>query len=708
MIACMVKIVKIVMEMKTITLIVAVSLLSVITNAQNPLLQKFDTPHETAPFHKIKAEHFIPAFEEAIKQAEAEVKAVTDNPAAPTFENTIEELERSGKLLDRVDHIFYNLLNTETNEELQQLAQKVSPLMTKFHNDITLNPIIFERIKTVYNKKDGLNLTPEQHTLLENTYIDFVRQGANLSEVEKERFREIRTELSKLYLEFNENLLEETNRYELHITDISKLAGLPENELEAAAQKAKSKDKEGWVFDLTAPSYQPIMKYADNRDLRRELFLAYNSKSFKGDELDNQDNIVKIVNLRLEMVMLLGYDTYAEYALERRMAMNPESVYKLLDDLFDAVINIAENDLEEIQNFAEKTGFSEEIMPWDRSYYSEKLKKEKFGINDEMLKPYFELNNVIDGVFGLATELYGIIFNENREIPVYHEEVIPYEVFDNDGSFLAVLYADFHPRPGKRGGAWMSYFKRQWKEDGRNSRPHITIVMNFTRPTETRPALLSFNDMKLFMHEFGHALHAMFGNTTYPGLSGANVLLDFVELPSQLMENWAVEKEFLDRFARHYETEEPIPAGLMEKIKASENFQAGEYTVWMLGRGLLDMAWHTLRKPFDGDVKQFEEEALKKTQLFPVVDQVATSTQFQHIFSGDFAAIYYGYQWAQVLDADAFSLFKKKGLYNREVAQSFRKQILEKGGTEHPMVLYKRFRGQEPTIDALLERSGLR
>jgi peptidyl-dipeptidase Dcp len=695
--------------MKKIQLTTILLLFSVMISAQdNPLLQKFNTPHETAPFHKIKAEHFLPAFEEAIKQAEAEVKAVTDNPSAPTFENTIEQLERSGKLLDRIAHIFFNLLSAEANDELQQLAQKVSPMITKFQNDITLNPILFERIKTVYKEKDKLNLTPEQYTLVEKTYIDFVRQGANLSEAEKERFREIRTELSKVHHKFNENLLKETNRYELHISDISNLEGLPENELEAAAQKANSKGKEGWVFDLTAPSYQPFMKYADNRDLRKELFLAYHSKSFKGDELDNQDNIIKIVNLRLEMARLLGYDTYADYVLKRRMAMNPESVYKLLDDLYEASINIAEKDLEEVQKFAEKTGFTEEIMLWDLFYYSEKLREKKFGINNEMLNPYFKLNNVIDGVFGLATELFGITFTENREIPVYHEDVKPYEVYDNDGSFLAVLYTDFHPRPGKRGGAWMYPLKDQWKENGENSRPHNLIAMNFTLPTETRPALLTLNEMKLFMHEFGHALHAMLTNSTYSSLSGANVFLDFVELPSQLMENWAFEKEFLDRFARHYETEKPIPAELIEKIKASKNFQTGYLTARQLSFGLLDMAWHTQRKPFDGDLKQFEEEAWKKTQVFPVIDQIAMSTQFQHIFSGDYAAIFYGYQWAQVLDADAYSLFKEKGLFNKEVARSFRKHILEKGGTEHPMVLYKRFRGQEPTIDAMLERSGLK
>ncbi len=678
-------------------------------NAQsNPLLGSFNTPHETAPFGKIENEHFLPAFEEAIKKGEAEVQAVVENQEPTTFENTVVELERSGRLLSRTAGVFFNLVSAETSDELQQLAQEVSPMLTKFQNDITLSPLLFERIKTVYNNKENLELTPEQHTLLENTYIDFVRKGANLSEVDKQKFREISTELSTLNLKFGENVLKETNKFELHITDKSKLAGLPESELEAAAQKAKSKEKEGWVFDLTMPSYLPFMKYADNRDLRRELYMAYMSKSFKGDDLDNQENIRKMVNLRLEMANLLGYDTYADYALERRMAMNSEGVYKLLDDLYEASYKMALKDKQEVQEYARGEGFNDEIMPWDWAYYSEKLKEEKFDLNDEMLKPYFELSNVIDGVFGLATELFGITFTENKEIPVYNEEVIPYEVHDKDGKFLSVLYADFHPRPGKQGGAWMNEFKGQWKEDGKNSRPHITIVMNFTRPTETKPALLTFNEVETFMHEFGHALHGMLANSTYSSLSGTSVYRDFVELPSQIMENWAVEKDFLDRFARHYETGEPIPAELVEKIKAATNYQAGYLSVRQLSFGLLDMAWHTQKKPFGGDVKQFEEAAWKKTQIFPVIDQVAMSTQFGHLFAGGYAAGYYSYKWAEVLDADAFSLFKEKGLFNKEVAQSFREHILEKGGTEHPMTLYKRFRGQEPTVDALLERSGMK
>jgi peptidyl-dipeptidase Dcp len=663
-------------------------------NAQiNPLLEEFKTPHETAPFPEIKNEHFLPAFREAIKTGETEVNAVADNKAEPTFENTIEALDRAGKLLSRTAGIFFNLMSAETSDELQQIAQEVSPLITKFQNDITLNPVLFERIKTVYNHKNKLSLNAEQQTLLENTYLNFVRKGANLSNVDKDKFREISAELSKLSLQFSENVRKETNNYEMHITDKTKLSGLPNGALEAAAAKAKSKNKEGWIFDITMPSYTPFMKYADNRELRKELYLAYMSKSFKGNEFDNRENIRTIVNLRLEMAKLLGYKNYADYALERRMAINQQGVYKLLEDLFDASFSVAQKEKEEIKAYAERSGFRGEIMPWDWTWYSEKLKEEKFDLNDEMLKPYFELNKVVDGVFGLATDLYGITFKPNKKIPVYNEEVVPYEVYDADGSFLAVLYTDFHPRPGKQGGAWMNDFKGQWKENGINSRPHITIVMNFTRPTETKPALLTFNEVETFMHEFGHALHGILANSTYSSLSGANVYRDFVELPSQIMENWAVEKEFLDRFATHYKTGEPIPEELVEKIKASQNYLAGYLSVRQLSFGYLDMAWHSLEKPFDGNVKHFEEEAWEKTQIFPVINETCMSTQFSHLFAGGYAAGYYSYKWAEVLDADAFSLFKEKGLFNKEVAESFRKNILEKGGTEHPMVLYKRFRG---------------
>ncbi|WP_203532652.1 M3 family metallopeptidase [Draconibacterium halophilum] len=695
--------------MKSIYLLAVIFLmnLGMVTAQTNPLLGDFNTPHDAAPFDKIENEHFMPAFEEAIKQGKADVEKIKNNPETPTFENTIVALDEVGRLLTRTAGIFFNLMSSETNDELQSIAQEVSPMLTAFQNDISLDPVLFERIKAVYNKKDELDLTTEQETLLENNYIGFVRSGANLSDADKEKFREYSTELSKLSLDFGENVLKETNNYQLNITDESKLAGMPEGALEAAAGKAKAKDKEGWIFDISMPSYLPVMKYADNRELRKELYMAYNTKSFKGDEFDNQKNVKRIAELRLEMAKLLGYTNYADYVLERRMAMNADGVYGLLNDLYEASYKVAKEEKAEIEAYARKNGFEGDLMPWDWSYYSEKLKVEKFDLNDEMLKPYFELSSVVDGVFGLATELFGITFKENKDIPVYNDEVTAYEVFDADGTFLSVFYTDFHPRPGKRGGAWMNDFKGQWMDNGVDSRPHVTIVMNFTRPTSSKPALLTFSEVETLMHEFGHALHGMLAKSTYSSLSGTNVYRDFVELPSQIMENWAVEKDFLDRFAKHYETGEPIPAELVQKIVASQNYLAGYLSIRQLSFGYLDMQWHTLEKPFEGDVKAFEVSAWKKTQIFPEIDGVCMSTQFGHLFAGGYAAGYYGYKWAEVLDADAFSVFKEKGLFNKEVAASFRKNILEKGGTEHPMILYKRFRGQEPKVDALLKRSGL-
>jgi len=674
----------------------------------NPLLKDFRTPHETAPFNLIKVEHYLPAFKEAIKIGESEVDRIVSNPEKPTFENTVVALENSGRLLTRTSGIFFNLLESETNDDLQAIAQEVSPMLTKFQNDINLNPILFEKVKSIYNSKDKLVLTTEQQTLLENTYTDFVRRGANLSEDQKGKFRQISTELSTLSLKFGENVLKETNKYEKQITDKNQLSGLPESVLEAAAGLAKSKGKQGWMFDISMPSYLPVMKYADNRELRKELYMAFSSKSFKGDELDNQENVKRIVELRREMATLLGFKNYADYILEKRMAKNPEGVYKLLNDLYTPSYNAALKEKVEVEKFAKSIGFVGELMPWDWSYYTEKLKAKKYSLDDEMLKPYFELNHVIKGVFGLATELYGITFKENKNIPVYNKDVLPYEVYDADGKFLSVLYADFHPRSGKKGGAWMDEFKGQWKDQNLDSRPQITIVMNFTKPTETKPALLTFDEVTTFLHEFGHALHGMFANSTYSSLSGTNVYRDFVELPSQIMENWAVEKEFLDRFAVHYQTGKPIPDELVKKIKASENYLAGYLSLRQLSFGFLDMAWFTLEQPFTGNVKDFEENAWEKEQIFPVIESACMSTQFSHLFAGGYAAGYYGYKWAEVLDADAFSLFKEKGLFNKEVATSFRKNILEKGGSEHPMILYKRFRGHEPSVDALLKRSGLK
>lgn len=686
------------------------SVITIVTmNAQiNPLLQPFNTPHHTAPFPLIENSHFLPAMKEAMEMGRGEIKAIVDNPGAPTFQNTIEALERSGRMLSRISAIFSNLRSAETNDELQQIAREVSPLLTQYQNDISLNPQLFGRVRAVYEKRESLSLNPEQRMLLDNTYNQFVRRGANLSDEQKVRFREISTELSLLSLKFGDNVLKETNKYEKHITDRSLLTGLPESLLEAASAKARAKNLEGWLFDITMPVYGPFMRYADNRELRKELFLASSSKGFKGDDLDNQANVKRIVELRLEMASLLGYKTYADYVLERSMASNTGGVYKLLDQLLEAATPVAMKEKLEVEAFARSLGFKETLMPWDWSYYSEKLKEQKYALNDEMLKPYFELNRTMDGVFGLATSLFGITFRLNRDIPVYHEEVIPYEVYDADGTFLSVLYADFHPRPGKQGGAWMSSFKSQWKENGVDSRPHVTIVMNFTPPTDTKPSLLTFNEFRTFLHEFGHALHGMLSRTTYSNLSGTAVYRDFVELPSQIMENWAVEKEFLDRFAVHYETGEKIPATLVQRIKDSENFNTGFATLRQLGLGYLDMAWHTMKNPYAGEVKPFEEEAWKKTQLFPSVEGTAMSTQFSHLFAGGYAAGYYSYKWSEVLDADAFSLFRKNGLFDKATARSFRENILERGGTEHPLELYKRYRGQEPAVDALLDRSGLK
>jgi peptidyl-dipeptidase Dcp len=696
------------MKKKLVETLILIMTIGMVNAQNNPLLGEFNTPHQTAPFNEIKNEHFIPAFQESIKQGEAEIDAIIKNPAAPTFENTVVALDRAGKLLNRTAGIFFNLTNAETSDELQQIAQEVSPMLTKFQNDITLNPVLFEKVRVVYAQKNNLALNAEQQTLLENSYVNFIRRGANLTEEQKVKFREISTELSKLSLKFGENVLKETNNYNLHVTDKSKLSGLPDGSLEAAAAKAKSENKEGWIFDLNMPSYLPFMKYAENRELRKEMFLAYGSKAFKGNEFDNQENVKKIAALRLQMAQLLGYTNYADYALERRMATNPAGVYKLMDDLYEASFNKANQEKTEVQDYAKRNGFNGEIMPWDWTYYSEKLKVEKFDLNDEMLKPYFELNKVVDGVFGLATDLFGITFKPNSNIQVYNKEVIPYEVFDAEGKFLSVLYTDFHPRAGKQGGAWMNDFKGQWKENGLDSRPQITIVMNFTRPTESKPALLTFDEVETLMHEFGHALHGMLANSTYQSLSGTNVYRDFVELPSQIMENWAVEKQFLDRFAVHYQTGDKIPAELVQKIVDAQNYLAGYLSIRQLSFGYLDMAWHTQEKPFSGNVKEFEENAWAKTRIFPVSEEVCMSVQFGHLFAGGYAAGYYSYKWAEVLDADAFSVFKEKGLFNKEVAKSFKENILEKGGTEHPMVLYKRFRGQEPTVDALLERSGLR
>lgn len=672
------------------------------------LMSEYGTPHGTFPFDKLKMSDYLPAVKEGIRLHDEEIQAIVNNPAAPTFENTIVALERSGSLLSRVQYIFYNLLEAETCAEMDSLSEEISPLETEHSNNVTLNAELFNRVKAVYEQRDTLSLTPEQKMLLEKTYESFEKNGASLSDEGKEKFRELSKKLSLLTLKYGQNVLNATNAYKMNINDSADLAGLPAAIVEAAEKKAKSAGMQGWVFDLTFPSYGPFMKYAENRSLRQELYMAYNTKASSG-EFDNRQVVKDIVNTRLEISQLMGCDDYAERVLRYRMAENKENVYKLLNELLEAYKPTSEKEIEEVQAYAKAHGADFKIMPWDWSFYSEKLRDEKYSINDELLRPYFELENVKRGVFGLATKLYGLTFQKNERIPVYHQEVEAFDVFDKDGSFLAVLYTDFHPRDGKRGGAWMTEFQCQHvDEKGVNVRPHISIVMNFTRPTDSLPSLLTFDELTTFIHEFGHSIHGMVANTHYESLAGTNVYRDFVELPSQMLENWAFEKEYLDGFAVHYKTGEPIPAELIEKIRKAANFNVGYATLRQLSFGLLDMGWHTITTPFEGDVKAFESEAWRAAQTLPVVEEALMSTQFNHIFSGGYSAGYYSYKWAEVLDADAFSVFESKGIFDQETATRFRREVLEKGGSEHPMVLYKRFRGEEPSILPLLKRNGIR
>lgn len=676
----------------------------------NPFFFRYNTPFDTPPFNEIKTEHYEPAFDEGIKQLDSEVQAIANETQPATFENTIVALERSGKLLNKVSSAFFNVLHAEADDEMMEISQRISPKLSESSNNIFLNEKLFARVKDVYEQKDRLNLSTEDAKLLEETFESFSVRGANLNPEDKEKYRKLSTDLSILSLTFDQNALKDKNRYELLLTDEKDLSGLPESIREAAAHRAKEKGKEGWLFNLTAPSYVPFMRYADSRKLREAMYREYMSVGNKGDEYDNKEIIRQIVNIRLEIARLMGYNTYAEYSLKHTMAKNPATVYNLLDQLLAAYKPVAINEYNAVQGFAmgtEKENIT--VMPWDWSYYSEKLKDIRFDVNDEMTRPYFELNNVKKGVFGLATQLYGITFKENKEIPVYHPEVDAYEVYDADGKFLSILYTDFHPRDGKQSGAWMNSIKEQQHEaDGKDSRPQIIIVMNFTRPTETKPSLLTFDEVNTLLHEFGHALHGMFAEGKYASLSGTNVYRDFVELPSQLMENWLTEKEFLDQIAVHYETGEKIPQELVRKLVDASNFNTGYFCCRQLSFGLLDMAWHTQTVPFEGDVIAFEKQAWAQTVIVPEVPGTLMSSSFGHIFSGGYAAGYYGYKWAEVLDADAFSVFKEAGIFNRETARSFRENILSKGGTEDPAILYKRFRGQEPTIDALLIRNGIK
>lgn len=679
---------------------------SMIHAENNPFFKPYDTPFGTLPFDKIKPEHYEPAFDKAIADLQSEILAIANNPADPTFENTVVALDRSGQLLDKVSSAFFNVLSASSTDEMMEISQRVSPKLSESSNNIYLNEALFARIKTIYDSKDKLNLSVEDKRLLEKTYEAFQKQGATLDKAGKEKYRALSTELSLLNLQFNQNALKDKNRFEYLITNEDDLAGLPESVREAAAALAREKGKSGWMFDLSYPSYVPFMRYADNRALREMMYKAYMSVGNKGDEFDNKEVIRKIVNIRLEIARLMGNRNFAEYRLQHTMAKTQENVYKLLNELLDAYKPVAEADYKAVFDFA---GGTSPIMPWDWNYYAEKLKDSKFNVNDEMTRPYFELSNVTKAVFGLATRLYGITFKENKTIPVYDPEVKAYEVYDEDGTFLSVLYTDFHPRAGKQSGAWMSSLKSQYKDaDGKDSRPQVIIVMNFTRPTDTKPSLLTYDEVNTFLHEFGHALHGMLAKSTYASLSGTSVSRDFVELPSQIMENWLEEKEFLDIIAVHYQTGEKIPTELIDNLLSAANFNAGYMCCRQLSFGLLDMAWHTITEPFEGDVIAFEKQAWAPAQILPEVAGTLMSSSFSHLFSGGYAAGYYGYKWAEVLDADAFAAFQKAGIFNKEVARSFRENILSKGDTEDPAVLYKRFRGQEPTIDALLKRNGIK
>jgi peptidyl-dipeptidase Dcp len=671
------------------------------------LTTTFNTKYDTAPFSKIKNEDYLPAFIEGIALAKAEIDSIVQNEEAPTFINTIEALDYSGYTLDRLSSIFFNLNSAETNDEIQKIAQEVSPLLSDFGNDIRLNTELFAKVKAVHEQKATLNLNTEQTTLLNEKYKSFSRNGANLEEDKKIKLREIDKELSKTSLQFGENVLAETRAFQLHLTDEKELSGLPEGTIEAARSLAKSEEKEGWIFTLDHPSYIPFVTYADNRELRKKMAIAFGAKGFQNNGLDNQQNVFKIAKLRFDRAQLLGYASHADFVLEERMAESPEKVKTFSKDLLEKAKPAALKEFAELTAFAKKLDGIEQLEKWDGAYYSEKLKQELFNLDDEKLKPYFQLEKVLNGAFTVAQKLYGITFEESFEIDKYNDEVTTYEVKDSDGKLVSIFYADFFPRKGKRNGAWMTSYKSQFVKDEINERPHISIVCNFTKPTETKPSLLTFNEVTTLFHEFGHALHGMLANTRYPSLSGTSVYWDFVELPSQIMENWCYEPEALALFAYHYKTNKMIPIELVQKIKESANFQEGMVTMRQLSFGILDMGWHAQDPSNIKDIKAFETAQFAETQLFPDVKENVMSTAFSHIFQGGYSAGYYSYKWAEVLDADAFEFFQEKGIFSKEVAAKFKDNILSKGGTEHPMLLYKRFRGHEPSPDALLKRAGL-
>ena len=690
----------------------------------NPFFLPYNTPHETAPFDRIRMEDYEEAMLEGIRREDEQIDKIVNNPAKPTFDNTIISVDdgKDGEdyynLLDRVSTVFFNLLSAETNDEMDALAQKMSPILTKHSNDIRLNEKLFERIKYVH--RHHRKLSPEEKMLLDNCYDGFVRNGALLDAVGKERLRQLTEEISVLGLQFSQNLLKENKAFTLHLTDEAQLDGLPETAREAAALAAKEQGKEGWVFTLDFPSYLPFMTYSTQRELRRQLYMAKNTECIHDNKENNLEICKRIINLRRELAQLLGHNSYADYVLKHRMAGNVRNVYKLFNDLIKAYKPTAQKEVAAIEKMARQLeGKDFKLEPWDFGFYSHKLQLQKFNIDAEMLRPYFELSKVIDGVFGLANRLYGITFKENKDIPVYHPDVKAYEVFDEDGSYLAVFYADFHPRKGKQGGAWMTSYQGQWMEcedmkkpfgpgNIKNVRPHVSVVMNLTKPTEEKPALLTLSEVETFLHEFGHSLHGMFANTRFESLSGTSVWWDFVELPSQFMENFAIEKEFLRTFAFHYKTGEPIPDDLIDRIVKSRNYNVAYTCMRQVGFGLLDMAYYTKKDEFTDDIIPFEKKAWEKAQILPQLPDTCMTVQFSHIMAGGYAAGYYSYKWAEVLDADAFAVFKKHGVFDKKTARSFRENILSKGGTENPMTLYKRFKGGEPTIDALLKRNGIK
>ena len=685
----------------------ALALISSCNNMENPFLTESSAPFGAPEFDKIKNEHYLPAFEAGIAEAKAEIDAIVANQEEPTFENTIEAMEYAGETLNRVASVFYNLMEANTNDEMQQIAEQISPMLNEYSMYVSLNADLFAKVKSVYEKKDELGLEKDQLKLLEDNYKSFVRGGANLSDEDKELYSKWSEELSLASLQFSKNVLAATNAYTLHITDSADLAGLPEFVKTMAAETASEKGLEGWAFTLDAPSYSPFLKYSEVRNLRKDMWTAYNTRAI-GGEFDNTDVVKKIVDLRIRIANILGYETYADYALEERMAKDKATVNGFIKELLDPSMEFAKKDVADVYAFAKKNGFEDsQLMPWDFSYWSEKYQQAEYSLSAEELKPYFQLESCIDAVFGLATRLYGISFTELDNVSVYHEDVKVYEVKDADGSHLALFYADFFPRASKRGGAWMTDFRGQSIRDGVEYRPFISTVMNFTKPTADAPALITHDELTTFLHEFGHALHGMFAEGRYPSLTGTSVSRDFVELPSQIMENWAFEPEYLNSFAKHYQTGEPIPAELIEKIVAAKNYLAGYAQVRQLHFGYLDMAWHSLTElPAEGTV-EFEQKTLAPYAVMPSVEGSAFSCSFSHIFSGGYSAGYYSYKWAEVLEADAFSLFKEKGIFNTEVSGSFRENILSKGGTEEASVLYRNFRGHDPEPQALMEKLGL-